>query len=286
MNPTGGADLLVAARGALLDALEALREHINAVIVVGAQAIYLHTGAAPVALAEATKDSDLVLDTRGLAPEPLLEEAMRAAGFHLDLEAHQPGAWLNAKGIPVDLMVPEALAGGPGRRGARIPPHAKDAARRAVGLEAAVVDYAPVNIRALAPDDRRSYTANVAGPAALLVAKLHKFGERQATPGRLVDKDAHDVYRLLVAVPTEALASKLLQLRADDLAGPVTQQALTLLAELFAAGADAPGSAMAGRAEEGVGEPATVSAAAAALAEDLVSAANARGGPPRGTAAP
>jgi len=79
MNQPGGADLLLAARSALLDALEALKEHINAVIVVGAQAIYLHTGAAPVALAEATKDCDLVLDTRELAPEPLLEDAMRAA---------------------------------------------------------------------------------------------------------------------------------------------------------------------------------------------------------------
>jgi hypothetical protein len=54
MNRNGDADLLVAARGALLDALVALREHLDAVIVVGAQAIYLHTGAAPVALAEAT----------------------------------------------------------------------------------------------------------------------------------------------------------------------------------------------------------------------------------------
>jgi hypothetical protein len=272
MNQPGGADLLVAARSALLDALEALREHIDAVIVVGAQAVYLHTGAAPVALAEATKDCDLALDTRALAPEPLLEEAMRAAGFHLDPEARQPGSWLNAADIPVDLMVPEALAGGPGRRGTRIPPHAKDAARRAVGLEAAIIDHAPIQVRALAPDDPRIYTANVAGPAALLVAKLHKLGERQATPGRLVDKDAHDVYRLLFAVPTDRLASKLLHLRADDLAGPVTEQALTFLAELFAVGADAPGSAMAGRAEEGIGDPAIVSATAAALAKDLVSA--------------
>jgi hypothetical protein len=60
-------------------------------------------------------------------------------------------------------MVPEALAGGSGRRGARIPPHAKDAARRAIGLEAAVVDHAPTEIRALATGDRRVYTANVAG---------------------------------------------------------------------------------------------------------------------------
>jgi hypothetical protein len=270
MNTTGDADLLVAARGALLDALNALRAHLDAVIVIGAQAIYLHTGAARVALAEATKDSDLALDARALADRPLIEEAMRAAGFHLDPRAGQPGAWLNNQGIPVDLMVPEALAGGSGRRSARIPPHCKNAARRAIGLEAAVVDYAPMRIYALSTSDKRACTANVAGPAALLVAKLHKLGERQGTPGRLVDKDAHDIYRLLVAVPTEELASKLRQLRQDQLAGVVSEQALTFLAELFAAGADAPGSVMAGRAEQGIGDPPTVSASVALLAEDLL----------------
>jgi hypothetical protein len=153
----------------LLDALEALHAHLESVVVIGAQAIYLHTGAAPVGLAEATKDSDLALDARGLLDRPLLEETMRAAGFELD---RQPGTWLNADGIPVDLMVPDALAGGSGRRGARIPPHSKHAARRAVGLEAAVVDHGPLPIRALAPDGDRVFTANVAGPAALLVSKL------------------------------------------------------------------------------------------------------------------
>jgi hypothetical protein len=64
---------------ALLDALEALHAHRDAVIVIGAQAIYLHTGAGEVALAEATKDSDLALDTRILPDEPLLEQAMTAA---------------------------------------------------------------------------------------------------------------------------------------------------------------------------------------------------------------
>lgn len=47
-------DLLVQSRGALLDALVALAEHREAVVVIGAQAIYLRTPAAPVALAEAT----------------------------------------------------------------------------------------------------------------------------------------------------------------------------------------------------------------------------------------
>ena len=64
MSVSGDADLLVASRRALLDALDALRPHLDAVVVVGAQAIYMHTGAAPVALAETTKDSDLAVDSR------------------------------------------------------------------------------------------------------------------------------------------------------------------------------------------------------------------------------
>lgn len=147
MSQPGEDELPVRVRNALLDALEALDEHRDSVVVVGAQAVYLHTGAADVALAEATKDSDLALDTRRLEDEPLIEQAMRAAGFHQDLVKAQPGAWLSRDGIPVDLMVPEALAGSSGRRAARIDPHARDAARRAVGLEAAVVDNIQMDIR-------------------------------------------------------------------------------------------------------------------------------------------
>lgn len=121
MSPTGDSDLLVAARGALLDALEALHAHRRAVIVIGAQAIYLHTGAGEVGLAEATKDSDLALDTRILPSEPLLERAMTAAGFRRDLQSSQPGSWLNSVGIPVDLMVPE-IAGWPIRLAGRSNP--------------------------------------------------------------------------------------------------------------------------------------------------------------------
>lgn len=270
MSPTGDADLLVAARSALLDALEALRAHRDAVIVIGAQAIYLHTGAGAVGMAEATKDSDLALDTRILPNKPLLEQAMTAAGFRRDLQSPQPGSWLNAAGIPVDLMVPESLAGPSGRRGARIPPHSKHAARRAAGLEAALIDHTSMVVNALASGDGRAYAARVAGPAALLVAKLHKLGERQVTPGRLVDKDAHDLYRLLRVIPTSRFASTLPQLAQDELAGMVTKQALAYLDDLFAAGPDALGSRMAGRAEEGVGDPDVVSASVALLAQDLL----------------
>lgn len=272
MNAPGGSDLLVQARSALLDALDALREHRDAIVVIGAQAIYLHTGRADIALAEATKDSDLALDTRHLGDDPRIEHAMTAAGFIQDVTTGQPGAWLNPSGVPVDLMVPEALAGAPGsqRRGARIPPHSKTATRRAVGLEAAVVDHAPMRGAALGLGDDRHCTVEVAGPAALLVAKLHKLGERRASPRRLEDKDAHDIYRLFVAVPTGDLAATLVPLLADPLAGAVTEQAMEYLREMFAAGPDALGSVMAGRAELGVGEPETVAASVTLLAADLL----------------
>lgn len=174
-------------------------------------------------------------------------------------------------GIPVDLMVPDAIAGS-GSRSVEAPPHDKRALRRAVGLEAAVVDNHVMTIRALAADDDRTVEARVASPAALLVAKLHKLGERQEkAPGRLVDKDAYDVYRLLVAVPTEELAMTLVRLREDDLAGEVTATAMGYLAELFGM-VDSVGSIMTGRVEELVGDPAVVSAACAALAGDLLAA--------------
>ncbi len=193
MKTSGGDDLLKESRGALLDALEALHEHSDSVIVIGAQAIYLHTGAADVPLAEFTKDSDLALDSRSLAGNLLIEDLMQRAEFRLDPISGQPGAWLSPRGIPVDLMAPEAIAGPGSRRFGKIPPHADTATRRALGLEAAIIGNKKMSIKSLSADDTPVYSAKVAGPAALLVAKLHKVGERRENPERLVDKDAHDI---------------------------------------------------------------------------------------------
>ncbi len=262
-SPGDGSDLLVRARSALLDALDALDVHRDSVIVIGAQAIYLRTASIQVAVAEATKDSDLAIDPRTLDDDPLIEEAMKRGGFLPDLNKNQPGAWLNAAGVPVDLMVPELLAGTGGKqtRGGRIPPHDKRATRRARGLEAAVVDNDWMTVTALAPADDRSHDVRVAGPAALIVAKAHKIGERaEDSPERLVDKDADDIYRVLLDTPTDELATAFGRLLSDDLAGEVTAQAVEFLRAHFAAGADAIGSVMAGRTEEGVGEPETVAA--------------------------
>lgn len=221
------------------------------------------------AVAEATKDGDLGIDVRTLGDDPLIEEVIRRAGFHIVAPAGQPGSWLSASGIPVDLKVPEAIAGR-GRRSVEAPPHDSRAQRRAVGLEAAIVDNAVMTIRALTPNDNRAVDARVAGPAALLVAKLRKLGERQEkAPTRLVDKDAYDVYRLLVAVPTQMLSTMLDRPLGDDLARDVAYQALDYLTKMFRA-VDGVGAFMAGRAEELVGDPAVVSAASAAMGGDLL----------------
>lgn len=269
MSSSGDADLAIQTRAALLDALTALADHRRSVIVIGAQAIYLHAGTAPTAVAAYTKDSDLVLDARTLGQDPRIENAMRQAGF---TNAEQPGSWMDSRGTPVDLMVPAAIAGPGGRRGARIPPHSRRATRRAAGLEAAIVDRVEMAIGSLSPNDPRVITANVAGPAALLVAKLHKIGERQATPERLLNKDAHDIYRLLIAMPTNQLASTFRTLLNDQLAAEVTRQALGYLDELFARGPHALGSSMAGAAEFGLGDPDTVAASCTALASDILAA--------------
>lgn len=264
---------VVKARRALLDALEALDSHREAVILVGAQAIYLHTGSAEVALAEFTTDADLAIDPELLSSDPLIEAAMTAAGFAPDPDTSALGTWRSRDWVPVDLLVPDAVAG-TGTRSADLPPHAKRAMRRAVGLEAVLRDNAPTLIESLDSNDSRSFTIKVAGPAALLVAKAHKVAERIHNPKRWDMKDAHDVYRLLRAIDTDVLVASLTVLIEDPMAGQVTKAAIESVRELFAAGEDALGSLSAGQAEEFVGDPTQVALAVSLLAQDLIAALN------------
>lgn len=59
--------LYVVARQVLLDGLAALGAHREAIILVGAQAIYLHTGDADLAVAPYTTDADVTLNPRILS---------------------------------------------------------------------------------------------------------------------------------------------------------------------------------------------------------------------------
>lgn len=258
----------VAARRVLLDALDALAEQLDAIVLVGAQAIYMHTGEAAFAVAAYTTDADIALDPSALHDDPQLAEAMTSADFTLDPQ--QPGVWMGRSEIAVDLMVPGSM-GGPGRRGARLGIHGKTVARKARGLEAALVDRAPTTIHALDPSDTRHFVVNVAGPAALLVAKLHKLSERRGAPERLEDKDALDVYRLLRAISTSDLAHGWQRLLADQRSADVARDAMTMLDELFGT-TTALGNRMAARALTGLEDPQQMTAANVILAKDLLTA--------------
>ena len=263
---------LALARTALLDALEALNEHLEAVILVGAQAVYQHTGNAKVALAEFTTDGDLAIDPDLLGSEPLIEDAMIAAGFCADPRESAVGTWLAGNGVAIDLMIPDAVAGS-GRRSVTVPPHDSHSMRRARGLEAALVDNSQRTLGALDPAaDPRTFIVSVAGPAALIVAKLHKINDRSSSPTRLDNKDAHDIYRMLVAIETEPLARSFIALLEAPVSEPVAREAVQLLKVLFADGPDAAGSRMAGAAEEVVGNPVAVAESVSILAQDLVNA--------------
>jgi hypothetical protein len=189
---------------------------------------------------------------------PLIEEVLRGAGFFLRDE-NQPGLWVRTvsvggelQDIGLDVLVGDTLADG--GRGARIPPHGKMCAKKVPGIELAVVDRSPMTISSLDPDDRRTTVVDVAGPAALLVAKAYKINDRlgqaEKRPDRLTDKDAGDVLRLMMGTAPMDVAATLESLKADARVGEVTTAGLALLRAQFG-GADAPGVRMAVRALAG-----------------------------------
>jgi hypothetical protein len=274
--------IYVEARRVLLDALFALAPHGPAVIVAGAQAVYLHTGDADLAVAPYTTDGDIALDPALLGRSPQLEIAMEGAGFRLDPDGRQvePGSWLAPARIagegdlvPVDLIVPDAVADVRGRRAARLDVHGDRAARKARGLEAALIDHRRMTVEALDPADARSIDAEVAGPAALLVAKAHKIADRVASgrDDRMEIKDAADVFRLMQTTRPAEVGATLVALRDDKIAGEVTAEALAYLDALFGRRGRA-GIEMAGRALRAGVSPARIEAVCVAYLARMLDA--------------
>ncbi len=213
------------ARETLIDCLEALQNHLESVVIVGAQAIYLQVPQRKRGPQQFTSDADVAVIPDKLGGPPAIADALEAKGFVPD--PAKVGTW-SKNGVGLDVMVPDAL-GGPGRRGARLPlPHGKRVARKAMGLEGIIADRRTVMVESL--DGSRRIEANVAGPAALIVSKMHKIEERLAVrPDQLSNKDAHDVWRLLDHTPTEELADRFERLLASDIAAKPTKQALRAL---------------------------------------------------------
>jgi hypothetical protein len=269
----------VAARRVLLDALEALRDHLEHVILVGAQAVYLHTGSGSLSTPAMTTDADVALDIAGLGRSPEISGLLRGAGFR---PGTNPGHWLGAGDVAVDVMV-VPHQGNPPRpdsRAARIPPHSKESARIAPGLEAALVDRAPRTITALEATDPRTVEVNLAGPAALLVAKLIKISERfssaeRGRADRLREKDALDILRILQQVEIDSLVSGFARHQAEPHAASSSAVAVQFLREHgLEPGGQLPRLAVAAA----LGDP-TTAVIFAALAVELTDALD--GGPSR-----
>lgn len=248
----------VIARRVLLDALQVLDDQLDAIVLVGAQAVYLRTGEADISVAPYTTDGDLAVDSDKLRPSPLLDDLMSrlfepksGAG-----DAREPGIWIQTVRIngenfevPIDLIVPEGIAPPGGTRGARLGPHGNRAARKAAGLEAAVVDNDVLPIPALEPEDGRIVKCRVAGSTALLIAKAHKIQDRldkSDKPERIVDKDAADVYRLMQATPPDLVVATAANLLTDRRVAEPSRHGLELLRQQFGA-RRAPGIEMAVR---------------------------------------
>lgn len=254
--------LYVAARRVLLDALTALREHRAAVILVGAQVVYIHAAEAALGVAAFTSDGDLAFNPPLLGSEPLVDQAMRAADFTRDIAGASscPGLWwkqqtINGQpvNIEVALLVPQALTSdGKSRRGASVPPHTRGTFLRVPGIEASVVDNTRMALPSLEPDvDPRSIDVHVAGPAALLIAKAIKVSERLAAaerrPARVADKDAGDVLALMMTSDVDAVAATMARLLDEPRVGDTARTGLEALHRLFGA-ARTPGVEMAIRA--------------------------------------
>ena len=96
-------------------------------------------------------------------------------------------------------------------------------------------------IGSLVAGAERSCILKVAGPAALLVSKVHKLEERLEAPAhrqRQLPKDAFDIYRLLRAIGTAELAEEFRLLQTHGTSSRVTSQALSQCQDLFGARSD------------------------------------------------
>jgi hypothetical protein len=275
-------ELYVMARRVLLDALEALGAHRDAIILVGAQAVYLRVGEADLAVAPYTTDGDLAIDPSALGRIPPLERELIAAGF-MPKTSESVGVWIARRqtsmavetNVQIDLLVPASVSPGKGRRAARLPGHDSRAARIVNGLEGALVDADVLRVAALDPDDARHLNVRVAGSAALLVAKVHKIADRTDTD-RLSDKDALDVLRLLRGTPTNELVRRFRGLLGDDRSAATAKVGRTLFEAQFAKRTGV-GVEMAIRSAGPLADADEIAASCEVLAKDLLRSLEARG---------
>jgi hypothetical protein len=269
-------ELYVLARRVLLDALDAIGVHREAVVLIGAQGIYVRVGDGDVqAVAPFTTDGDLAVDPSRLQELPPLEKELLAKDF----APAGVGTWKTIRKtaenpsveVKVDFLVPDAVSPGTGRRSVVLPRHDRGSMRRTHGIEAALVDNDMMVLRAF-DDDTRTHDIRVAGPAALLIAKLHKINDRQGADRlRSKDKDALDVLRLLQGTKTEDIAARYTKAVVDKRSSAVATDAVELLRTFFGE-RTAVGVGMLARATATLVDEDQVRTSCTLLANDLLDA--------------
>ena len=135
-------------------------------------------------------------------------------------------------------------------------------------MEAAQDGSALHSAKSRTADADRSCILKVAGPAALLVSKVHKIGERPEDPAvrrrdRLA-KDAFGIYRLLRAIDTADMASEFNLLGSHQVSGGVTSEALSMFQRLFST-ASGIGTELVVRAVLGLEDPDFIAESSVAL---------------------
>lgn len=103
------AQITIDARRALLDALVALRPHRDALVLVGAQAIYLYTGDADVEIATTTKDSDIAVVPARLGPDPISTRHSRPPGSFTTSPVNRASGSLRM-GFPLSYLFPRVCS--------------------------------------------------------------------------------------------------------------------------------------------------------------------------------
>lgn len=242
LGPIPPLPTVVLSRDVLLKVLGGLNGQQESLVVVGAHAVIERTLELESRFqAASTRDSDVGIIPSLLQDVPNLETTMAELGFE---RAHpdRPGIWglTSERDVPfgerltIDLIAPEALAGGKSRRSANVGVHGKSVTR-AAGLELAAIDRDLLLVRTFGNEP--PVEAYVAGSAALICAKTHKLHDRfrDADNGRdhrLRPKDANDVWRLMATSDPVAAAEQFQRGLADPTICSAVEHAYAALREM------------------------------------------------------
>ncbi|MHB1846837.1 MAG: hypothetical protein ACYCWW_18605 [Deltaproteobacteria bacterium] len=238
------------ARDLLLDALAALEPHREALIVVGAQAVYEHTRLVEGLEQPSTSDSDLAVDPSLVTPSTSIYQALLDAGL-FPARPDRSGIYSRTPTLPggkphlptLDLIAPESVAGSSrSHRGARIAGQDRRAVSKADGLEMALLDFEWRRIGPIAGGSgREEVEVKVAGAAALLCAKAWKLYERvrdaeAGKPWRLREKDAGDIWHLMYVSDPDEVRETFERCSQHQTMGQAVRTGQEYLAGLFGAG--------------------------------------------------